>query len=105
MVPAGTRRVLTVFVGSLREVDVDSVVMEPLEHADGYWVPEGVCVFPIYTRVIDGEGWVSVANLGKTDVRLRPQWKVAKVSNGREVTPGRVQGHARAEIVSPEIAQ
>ena len=48
---------------------------------------------------------MSVNNFGKTDVRLRSQWKVAKVSNGREVTTGRVQGHTAKETVSPEVSR
>ncbi|KAK3870898.1 hypothetical protein Pcinc_023924 [Petrolisthes cinctipes] len=86
VVPAGTRRVIQVFMPRLQPLDSESVMLEPLEEVDGFRVPEGLCVFPSYTRVIRGKGCVTVANLGKTDITLRPQWKVAKVSYGRENT-------------------
>lgn len=105
VIPAGTRRVMKVFVGSLQEVDEDSVVMEPLDPADGYWVPEGVCIFPSYTRVVKVEGWLSVGNLGRTDVEFRPQWKVTKVSYGREITVGKVRGHTVAGAVFPAVVR
>lgn len=105
VIPAGTRKIVKVFVRSLQEVDVDSVVLEPLVPGEGYWVPEGLCIFPSYTRVVKGEGWLSVGNLGKTDVQFRPQWKVAKVSYGREVTVGRVHRHTVAEAAPLSVVR
>ena len=84
VIPAGTRRIMQVFVPKLQPLDSESVLLEPLEESDGYWVPEDICVFPSYTRVVKGKGWVAVANLGKTDIKLRPQWKV-KLCRQREL--------------------
>ncbi len=86
VIPAGTRKIMSVFVPRLQEVDSESVMLEPLENGHGYWVPEGICVFPSYTTVERGRGWMAVANVGKVDVKLRPQWKIATVSYGRELT-------------------
>ena len=105
VIPAGTRRIMKVFVESLQEVDVDSVVLEPLVPGEGYWVPEGLCIFPSYTRVVKGEGWLSVGNLGQADVQFRPQWKVAKVSHGREVTVGRAHTHTVAQTAPPSVVK
>lgn len=105
VIPAGTRRVVQVFVPKLQPLDSESVLLEPLEESDGYWVPEGVCVFPSYTRVVKGKGCVAVANLGKTDVKLRPQWKVAKVSHGREVTDMEEPNCDESEAVSAKRAR
>ncbi|XP_063843977.1 uncharacterized protein LOC135090825 [Scylla paramamosain] len=105
VIPAGTRRIMRVFVESLQEVDVDSVVLEPLVPGEGYWVPEGLCIFPSYTRVVKGEGWLSVGNLGQADVQFRPQWKVAKVSHGREVTVGRAHTHTVAQTAPPSVVK
>lgn len=52
---AGTRRVLQVFVPKLQRLGSESVVLEQLDEANGFWVPEGVCVFPTYTRVMRGK--------------------------------------------------
>ena len=105
VIPAGTRRIMRVFVPKLQPLSSESVLLEPLEESDGYWVPEGICVFPSYTRVVKGKGWVAVANLGKTDVKLRPQWKVAKVSYGREVTSMRNHNGEESETVSAKRAR
>ncbi len=67
-----------------------SVMLEPLENGHGYWVPEGICAFPSYTTVERGRGWMAVANVGKVDVKLRPQRKIATVSYGCEVTKKKV---------------
>lgn len=100
VIPAGTRRVLQVFLQNLQPLDCESVVLEPLEEADGLWVPESICVFPSYTKVVRGIGCVAVANLGKADVTLKPQWKVAKVSCGREIT-GVKEGNCEVEKEVP----
>ena len=42
-------------------------------------------MFPSYTKVVRGRGWLSVANVGKVAVKLRPQWKVATVECARQV--------------------
>ena len=104
VIPAGTRRILQVFLPNLQPLDSESVVLEPLDEGDGFWVPEGICVFPSYTRVIRGKGCVAVANLGKTDVTLRPQWKVAKVSCGREITGAKEDHCEVGERVSAKVA-
>ncbi len=57
VIPAGTRKIMSVFMPRLQEVDSESVMLEPLENGHGYWVPEGICVFPSYTRTrLDGSG-------------------------------------------------
>lgn len=105
VIPAGTRRVVRVFLRNLKEIDQESVLLEPLEEEDGCWVPNGVCVFPSYTKVVHGRGWLSVANLGTIDVKLRPQWIVAKVSYGREVKKVGVSSHTTEKIEPPEKAR
>ena len=104
VLPAGTRKVLQVFVPKLQPVDSESVVLEPLEESDGYWVPEGICVFPSYTRVVRGKCCVAVANLGRTDVKLRPQWKLAKVSYGREITGTKEGNYVATDEVLAKMA-
>lgn len=71
-IPSGTRRVLKVFVRSLKDVSEDGVLLEPLEQQDGYWVPKGTCGFPSYTKLVRGKGWLSVAKIGTVAVTLRP---------------------------------
>ena len=102
---AGTRRIMQVFVPKQQPLGRESILLEPLEESDGYWVPEGICVFPSYTRVVKGKGWVAVANLGKTDIKLRPQWKVAKVTYGREVTNIQERYWKESEPVSAKRAR
>ena len=104
VIPAGTRRIMKVFVPKLQPLGSESVLLEPLVESDGYWVPEGICVFPSYTRVVKGRGLVAVANLGNADVKLRPQWKVAKVSYGREITSMWERNCEESETVSAERA-
>lgn len=60
------------------------LILEPLEKSVGFWVPEGICIFPSNSRVIRGKGCVAVASLVKTDITLKSQWKVAKVSCDRD---------------------
>jgi len=73
VIPAGTRKIMSVFVPRLQQVDSESVMLEPLENGDGYWVPEGICVLPSYSRMKRGRGWIAVANVGKVNVKFRPQ--------------------------------
>ena len=106
-IPAGSRRVIQIYIPSLSRIETDSVLLEPLETSDGYWVPEGVCVFPSYTQVHRGCGWVAVANLGRVDVVLHPQWKIAKAAVGRVLKQAGV-GSAVCTVesdISPEVAR
>ena len=106
-IPAGFRRVIQIYIPSLSRIDNDSVLVEPLENGDGYWVPEGVCVFPSYTQVRRGCGWVAVANLGQVDVVLHPQWKIAKAAVGRVIKQARVGSAVCTEggDLSPEVSR
>lgn len=48
---------------------------------------------------------VEVANLGTTDVELRPQRKVAKVSHGREVTGIKENNRTPTDEASEEVGR
>ncbi|XP_063841035.1 uncharacterized protein LOC135089423 [Scylla paramamosain] len=67
VIPAGTRRIMRVFVESLQEVDVDSVVLEPLVPGEGYWVSEVVKEFRDRLGVQVDESQLDSAQLERLD--------------------------------------
>lgn len=74
VIPAGSRNILSVFVPRPQQVDNESVMLEPLENGDCYWVPGEVFVLPSYTKIKRGRGWIAVANVGRVNkVKFRPQ--------------------------------